>query len=181
MNTLQNTLSSEQILAKTSTATSTAQQTHDAFGQKVAARLTAGQADIHLDITERLRVARQMAVAKRKRVAMSKTAGAVDGGGGTATLSFDDEGISWWNRFASFLPLLILVAGLIAIADIQSTQQAQYAAELDADLLTDALPASAYADPGFAQFLKMNAEVSTLDQPQLSPLSKNEVNRVQVI
>ncbi|MBK7027383.1 MAG: DUF3619 family protein [Polaromonas sp.] len=177
MNTLQNTLTSEQNLAKTTTA----QQTHDAFGQKVAARLTAGQADIHHDITERLRVARQMAVAKRKRVAMSKTAGAVYGGGGSATMSFDDEGLSWWNRFASFLPLLILVVGLIAIADIQTTQQAQEAAELDADLLTDALPASAYADPGFAQFLKMNAEVSTLDQPQLSPLSKNEVNRVQVI
>ncbi len=177
MNTLQNTLSSELNIAKTTTA----QQTHDAFGKKVAARLNSDEADIHHDISERLRIARQMAVAKRKRVAMSKTAGAVYGGGGSATLSFDDEGMSWWNRFASFLPLLILVVGLIAIADIQSTQQAQYAAELDADLLTDALPASAYADPGFAQFLKMNAEISTLDQPQLSPLSKNEVNRVQVI
>ena len=84
MNTLQNTLTSEQNLAKTTTA----QQTHDAFGQKVAARLTAGQADIHHDISERLRVARQMAVAKCKRVAMSKTAGAVYGGGGSATMSF---------------------------------------------------------------------------------------------
>ena len=119
MNTLQNTLTSELNIAKTTTA----QQTHDVFGQKVTARLTAGQADIHHDISERLRVARQMAVAKRKRVAMSKTAGAVYGGGGSASLSFDDEGISWWNRFASFLPLLVLVAGLIAIADIQTTQQ----------------------------------------------------------
>lgn len=177
MNTLQNTLTSEQNLAKTTTA----QQTHDAFGQKVAARLTAGQADIHHDISERLRVARQMAVAKRKRVAMSKTAGAVYGGGGSASLSFDDEGLSWWNRFASFLPLLILVVGLIAIADIQTTQQAQEAAELDADLLTDALPASAYADPGFAQFLKMNADTGTEGQPQLTPLSINQINRVQEI
>ena len=177
MNTLQNTLTSEQNLAKTTTA----QQTHDAFGQKVAARLTAGQADIHHDISERLRVARQMAVAKRKRVAMSKTAGAVYGGGGSATMSFDDEGLSWWNRFASFLPLLILVVGLIAIADIQTTQQAQEAAELDADLLTDALPASAYADPGFAQFLKMNADTGTEGQPQLTPLSINQINRVQEI
>ena len=176
MNTLQNTLTSEQNLAKTTTA----QQTHDAFGQKVAARLTAGQADIHHDISERLRVARQMAVAKRKRVAMSKTAGAVYGGG-TASLSFDDEGISWWNRFASFLPLLILVAGLIAIADIQTTQQAQFAAELDADILTDTLPASAYVDPGFAQFLKMNAEASSAGQAPLTPLSTNEVSQVQEI
>ncbi len=176
MNTLQNTLSSEQNLAKTTTT-----QPHDAFGKKVAARLTAGQADIHHDISERLRIARQMAVAKRKRVAMSKTAGAVYGGGGSATMSFDDEGLSWWNRFASFLPLLILVVGLIAIADIQTTQQAQEAAELDADLLTDALPASAYADPGFAQFLKMNADTGTEGQPQLTPLSINQINRVQEI
>ena len=177
MNTLQNTLSSELNLAKTTTA----QQTHDAFGQKVAARLTAGQADIHHDISERLRVARQMAVAKRKRVAMSKTAGAVYGGGGSATLSFDDEGMSWWNRFASFLPLLVLVAGLIAIADIQTTQQAQFAAELDADILTDTLPASAYVDPGFAQFLKMNAEANSAGQAPLTPLSTNEVSQVQEI
>ena len=177
MNTLQNTLSSEQNLAKATTA----QQTHDAFGQKVAARLTAGQVDIHHDISERLRVARQMAVAKRKRVAMSKTAGAVYGGGGSATLSFDDEGISWWNRFASFLPLLVLVAGLIAIADIQTTQQAQFAAELDADILTDTLPASAYVDPGFAQFLKMNAEANSAGQAPLTPLSTNEVSQVQEI
>ena len=177
MNTLQNTLSSEQNLAKTTTA----QQTHDVFGQKVTARLTAGQVDIHHDISERLRVARQMAVAKRKRVAMSKTAGAVYGGGGSATLSFDDEGISWWNRFASFLPLLVLIAGLIAIADIQTTQQAQFAAELDADILTDTLPASAYVDPGFAQFLKMNAEANSAGQAPLTPLSTNEVSQVQEI
>ena len=177
MNTLQNTLSSEQNLAKTTTS----QQSHDAFGQKVAARLTAGQADIHHDISERLRVARQLAVAKRKRVAMSKTAGAVYGGGGTATLSFDDEGLSWWNRFASFLPLLVLVAGLIAIADFQTTQLAQDAAELDADILTDTLPASAYVDPGFAQFLKMNAEANSAGQAPLTPLSTNEVRQVQEI
>lgn len=174
MNTLQNTLPSELNIAKTTTA----QQTHDAFGQKVAARLTAGQDDIHHDISERLRVARQMAVAKRKRVAMSKTAGAVYSGGGSATLSFDDEGMSWWNRFASFLPLLVLVAGLIAIADIQTTQQAQFAAELDADILTDTLPASAYVDPGFAQFLKMNAEANSAGQAPLTPLSTNEVSQV---
>ena len=113
-------------------------------------------------------------------MARSKTAGAVYGGG-TASMSFDDEGISWWNRFASLLPLLVLVAGLIAIADIQTTQQAQFAAELDADILTDTLPASAYADPGFAQFLKMNADTAIEDQPQMTPLSTNEINRVQEI
>ena len=177
MNTLQNTLSSEQNLARTTTA----QQTRDAFGQKVAARFTAGQADIHHDISERLRIARQMAVARRKRVAMSKTAGAVYGDGGSATLSFDDEGLSWWNRFASFLPLLVLVLGLIAIADFQTTQLAQDAAELDAGILTDTLPASAYVDPGFAQFLKMNAEANSAGQAPLIPLSTNEVSQVQEI
>ncbi|HMS27557.1 MAG TPA: DUF3619 family protein [Burkholderiaceae bacterium] len=160
----------------------TAQQSHDEFGQRIAARLTAGQSDIHHDISERLRIARQMAVSKRKRAPMAKTAGAVYGGGGSATLSFDDEGLSWWNRFASFLPLLALVAGLIAISDIQTTQQAQFAAELDADILTDTLPASAYVDPGFAQFLKMNADTTVLEsQMPLTPLSTNEVNQVQEI
>ncbi len=175
MKTTQNYFSSEPITNNSITA----QQSHDVFGKKIAARLTAGQADIHHDIAERLRISRQMAIAKRKRVAISKTAGAVYGDGGSATLSFDDEGLNWWNRFASFLPLLVLVLGLFAITDMQTTQQAQDSAELDAALLTDALPASAYADPGFAQFLKMNSDAGTKEQIQLKPLYGNSIDRVQ--
>ena len=55
------------------------------------------------------------------------------------------------------LPLLALVAGLIAISVIQNDNRANELAEIDAALLTDDLPPTAYTDPGFAQFLKSNA------------------------
>jgi hypothetical protein len=59
-----------------------------------------------------------------------------------------------WNRIASALPLIALAAGLILIHAVQNEWRASEVAEVDAALLTDDLPPSAYADPGFAQFLK---------------------------
>jgi hypothetical protein len=50
--------------------------------------------------------------------------------------------------------LLALVAGLIALQVLGSDSFTEELAEIDAALLTDDLPPDAYADPGFAQFLK---------------------------
>jgi hypothetical protein len=52
--------------------------------------------------------------------------------------------------------LLALVAGLIAIGVMQDELRASEVAEVDAELLTDELPPSAYVDPGFAQYLRVN-------------------------
>jgi hypothetical protein len=78
----------------------------------------------------------------------------VASGGGTATLGFGDEGVSWWNRIASALPILVLAAGLVTIHVVQNDRRASEVAEVDAAILTDDLPPAAYADPGFTQFLK---------------------------
>jgi hypothetical protein len=60
---------------------------------------------------------------------------------------------SVWNRLASFLPLLALVAGLLAIDVLQEQNRADELAEVDAELLTDDLPPEAFTDPGFMRFL----------------------------
>jgi Protein of unknown function (DUF3619) len=138
-----------------------AQLTQDRFGLRIASRLSIGNADLSHDISERLRVARQQAVTKRKRaqlVSATKSATAVYGSGGSATMSFDDEGMNLWNRLASFLPLIALVVGLIAISVIQTDLRANELAEVDSALLVDDLPPAAYADAGFAQFLKLHAD-----------------------
>ena len=75
----------------------------------------------------------------------------------TATLGGSDE-VSLWNRIASVLPLLALVAGLVVIQQVQTDSRANELAEVDAALLTDDLPPAAYADPGFVQFLKSGRE-----------------------
>jgi hypothetical protein len=47
-----------------------------------------------------------------------------------------------------------LVAGLALIQNIMDDDRANELAEVDSALLIDDLPPSAYADPGFLQFLK---------------------------
>jgi Protein of unknown function (DUF3619) len=124
----------------------------DRFGLKAVSYLSAGAADLPHDISERLRVARLQAVAKRKTVRL-ESATQVVGYGGSATLGWGG-GVSWWARIGSVVPLIALVVGLLAINSIQNDNRAQEVAEVDAALLTDELPPAAFADPGFVQFLK---------------------------
>lgn len=126
----------------------------DRFALKATSYLSAGTADLPYDISERLRAARVQAVAKRK-IATIQTAGAVNISGGSATLGWGSEdGLNWWSRIGSVVPLLALVVGLLTINSIQNDNRAQEVAEVDAALLTDELPPAAFADPGFVQFLK---------------------------
>ncbi len=122
----------------------------DRFGLKVAARLN--DQTLPHDISERLRVARQQALTHRKIKTVTQTASAVHMSGGAATLGGD--GLSWFNRIASVLPLLALVAGLVAVNVFTGNERANEVAEVDEQLLIDDLPPSAHTDPGFAQFLK---------------------------
>ena len=133
------------------------QQLEARFGRGIAARLAAGTAELPYGITERLRAARVQAVAKRKP-AQLRAASSVNVSGGAATLTFGDEGLGLWNRIASALPLIALAAGLVLIHSIENDLRASEVAEVDAALLTDDLPPSAYADAGFIQFLKSDRE-----------------------
>jgi hypothetical protein len=67
-------------------------------------------------------------------------------------------GGSWWLRLASIIPLILLVGGLTVIQDRHWNAQIEAAADIDAALLADDLPPGAYADPGFAAYLKTGTE-----------------------
>ena len=124
------------------------------FALKATSYLSAGTADLPYDISERLRAARVQAVSKRK-IAKTQTAASVVNAGGSAALTWGtDDGLNWWSRIGSVLPLVALVVGLLTINSIQSDNRAQEIAEVDAALLIDELPPAAFADPGFVQFLK---------------------------
>ena len=131
------------------------QASADALGRAVARRLSEGAENLPHDISERLKVARAQALAKRKIVSV-QTAGAVVQSGGAAALSFGESDGGWMNRIASLLPLLALVAGLISITVLQDDVRTSEVAEVDSELLTDDLPPAAYTDPGFAQYLRVN-------------------------
>jgi hypothetical protein len=125
------------------------------LGRSIAARLTESTQDLPSDITERLKAARMQALAKRKVVKL-QTAGNVNSNGGSATLTGGDWGNSIWTRLGSFIPLLVLIVGLLTIAMVQEQRQANELAAIDVELLADDLPPAAYTDPGFVHFLNMN-------------------------
>lgn len=117
------------------------------FALRVAARLTERSQDLGPDVTERLRFAREQALARARSAGAPVTvarSGAVMLGSGSG----------WWLKIASVLPALALVAGLVLIQRWQDNAQVAVAAEVDAALLADDLPPTAYSDAGFAEFLK---------------------------
>ncbi|MEK8030778.1 DUF3619 family protein [Ideonella sp. DXS29W] len=126
------------------------------FGLRVGAMLHEQADQTPHDISERLRVARERALerARHARVApavASAPADVVVGRGRTGILGRQP---GWLFRFASVMPLIVLVAGLIAIDEWHDRAQIEAAAELDAALLGDELPPDAYSDAGFVEFLK---------------------------
>ena len=126
----------------------------DRFALKAASYLSLGATGLPYDISERLRAARVQAVAGRK-IAKIRTAGSVVGNGGSAAMTWgSDDGLSWWSRIGSVVPLIALVVGLLTINSVQNDNRAQEVAEVDSALLSDELPPAAFADPGFVQFLK---------------------------
>ena len=101
-------------------------------------------------IAERLRAAREHALARRKLEraptlawARSTAVGVISGFGGLGGFSV-----------RLLLPSALLVAGLIAIYSWQQEQRATDIEELDAQLLADDLPIDAYLDRGFETWLK---------------------------
>ncbi|MES2187713.1 MAG: DUF3619 family protein [Pseudomonadota bacterium] len=144
--------------------TITVDQLQDEFGERVAARLSAGAQALPQDVSERLRSMRLQAVARRKVANVRARTAAALFGYGSATVSVGsgagggNSGPGFWGRLASALPLAALVGGLVAIHVVQSDNRVSELAEVDAALLTDDLPPAAFTDPGFAQFLKDGAE-----------------------
>jgi len=120
------------------------------FARNIAARLSERAENVAPEIGERLRFAREKAVAAGR---LARTGVEVHGAGdGTAILGFSRS--PWWQRVASFLPLAALIGGLLLIEDLQTRSQISVAAEVDAALLGDDLPINAYRDPGFVEYLK---------------------------
>jgi len=119
------------------------------FANKIRQALNEG-ARVDTRIAERLRAARERAIAHRKPErepalawTRSTAAGVIGGFGGFGGFSV-----------RLLLPAALLVAGLVAIYSWQREQSAVDIEELDAQLLTDDLPIDAYLDRGFEAWLK---------------------------
>jgi hypothetical protein len=127
------------------------------FALRVTAKLSERSQDLGADVTERLRFAREKALERARAVHVAEslqTTGVTRSG--AAILG--RAGPNLWLRIASILPVFALVAGLVLIQRWQDDAQVSVAAEVDAALLADDLPPTAYSDAGFAEFLKTPGE-----------------------
>jgi hypothetical protein len=101
---------------------------------------------------DRLASARKQALARKKRstplrVFMPQRTLASHAGG------FFREPISWLGRMSLALPLIVLIAGLVGLYQDEQQQRIADTAEIDAMVLSDELPLSAYLDHGFNAYL----------------------------
>jgi hypothetical protein len=134
----------------------------DSLGRYFSGQLSLATTDLPYEISERLRVARQLALGQRKPLIRLQQAQSNQVNANGTLTSSGDEGLSLWSVLASSVPLLALVVGLLAIQSTKEDLMVLEIAATDSALLTDELPPQAYTDAGFAQFLKLNR--STMGQ-----------------
>jgi hypothetical protein len=125
----------------------------DEFGRASAALLSQGAQSLPANIKDRLYEARKKALAARKPEKVRVKSPALAGTSGIWTGSFKSSS-NLWDTLSWVAPLVVLVFGLIGIAQWQNESRINDIAEVDAALLTDDVPPDAYADSGFMAFLK---------------------------
>lgn len=112
----------------------------------------------HLDhlpssTADRLASARKLAVARKKAHAPVRLAqGQLAGNIGAFFTS------SMWGRMGVIVPLMALVVGLAGIYQYEEQQRIAELAELDAAVLSDELPLTAYLDQGFNAYLAQRGQ-----------------------
>ncbi|WP_321879040.1 DUF3619 family protein [Paraburkholderia bannensis] len=128
------------------------------FVQGMRRALDESAASLPSATTARLTAARKAALARKKaepvlvRVPSLAAAGV---GAGVAALpgGLPPRRRSALARFALAWPLAALVAGLFAIAYFEDQQRTAELADIDAAMLSDDLPLTAYLDHGFNAYL----------------------------
>jgi hypothetical protein len=126
------------------------------FAYKVRHALNEQLDDLPASTTDRLASARKMALSRKKtenplRVTIARHAFA--GGAG-----FFREPFSLLGRISLAIPAIALVAGLVNIYQMEEARRIKETADIDAAVLSDELPLTAYADHGFNAYLAKRAD-----------------------
>jgi hypothetical protein len=111
--------------------------------------------------TDRLAAARAQALARKKADAPTR------GKQARQRAAFDVGSLfsmQWVARAAVVAPLLAMVAGMVGVYQYEREQRVAELAELDAAVLSDDLPLTAYTDHGFNAYLAQQQQAQ--QQPQ---------------
>jgi hypothetical protein len=123
------------------------------FAYKVRHALNAKLDDLPASTADRLAAARKLAVARKKAHAPVRVSQGVLAGNLGSIFSFSSLG-----RAGVIIPLLALVGGLAGIYQYEQEQRIAEIAELDAAVLSDELPLTAYLDHGFNAYLAQRGQ-----------------------
>lgn len=107
--------------------------------------------------TDRLAQARKAALARKKNDAPVLVTAPQRVLATSASGSFGQR-LSWLGRMGVALPLLALVVGLVGVYQVEEQHRISDMAEIDAAVLSDELPLSAYLDHGFNAYLAKRGE-----------------------
>ena len=124
----------------------------DELGARIAGLLAEGADELPPESRERLRAARQKALARRaarERVPAWVPSWMLAGANGLAGLT---ERSVWGVRY--LIPVAALVLGLLGVVYMHTGTVATDIAEIDVGLLTDELPINAFLDQGLDSWLK---------------------------
>lgn len=125
----------------------------DRLGKTLANLLSQASSELPHDLSERLRIARQQALAVRKPEP-APSLHVLQQGSSLTLAGPPNEGLGLWSVLGSAVPLLALLAGLVMVQLRDHDRTVSELAEIDTALLVDDLPPAAYSDPGFIQFLR---------------------------
>lgn len=133
------------------------------FAYQIKRHLNESARALPADKTERLRTAREQALARQKKPAVAaQLTGAsaiqVSGGGAASLGNAEAGGFSGFEWLSHLLPVALLAAGLIGISCWHQSNRAEENADIDTQMLIDELPPSAYADKGFVAWIKRGQE-----------------------
>lgn len=111
---------------------------------------------------ERLSAARKLAISRKKPdTALHAWAkqGRLAGTNSTGSLGNPfNKPFGWLVRVGIMVPLVVLVVGSLGIYQFEKERRINELAELDAAVLSDELPLTAYLDHGFDVFLNKHGE-----------------------
>jgi hypothetical protein len=122
------------------------------FAYKVRHALNENLYNIPASATEKLASARKIALSRKKKESPLRAWLPQRAVAGDVGVLFDKP-LSWLGRMGLAVPVVVLVAGLIGIYQFEQQQRISETAEIDAAVLADELPLSAYLDHGFNAYL----------------------------
>ena len=127
------------------------------FAYKVRHALNENVEALPAATVDRLSAARKIALSRKKKdapIRVLATQGVLAGHAG----AFFEQPLSWIGRLGVAAPLLLGAAIFVGMYQSAQQQRISELADIDAAVLSDELPLSAYVDHGFNAYLAKRAE-----------------------